>query len=219
MATATPTSRSLLLPLAGSVLGHSLVVLVALSATVLGARCSTHRVLLPDPSIAVSVVQRAETPMTGELEPILPAPVRSGSAIGEKQAFDLEFEGDRQAMLDELERLARVDQLALETQSGVIEEDEEYALYVAAIQQLTRRHFKPLPAISVEHPGIRCVLLVHADMGSGAIVSVEVLQGSGVQAYDESAIAAIDAADRFPLPPPRLRPLFAEGYPLEMRVD
>jgi len=185
--------------------------------------------------------QRAPVPK-GDVAPApepQPAPPPNPSdLVFEKEEAEPEegYEADRQAMLDALMRQQLLDDLdapegkvdrnvtdpnstADETINAAAAHaagDPEVARYKAKISSLMRQHFNPLQAIVSANPEIRCVLMVHADMQSGAIHTVEVFESSGIPAYDEAAKQAAWAVGTFPLPPERFKALFETGYQLNM---
>lgn len=243
---------SLFLPLGCSVIGHGMMVLLALAVTALSSHCASRPLVEIDRSMEVSIIQKSQTKMPdraqrapvpkGTPEPRpepQPTPTPNPSDLvfeKEDAVVDEGFDADRQAALDALMREAilqdldaaegKVDRNVTDPNSTSDETinaaaaqaagDPEVARYKAKISALMRQQFNPLQAIVTANPDIRCVLMVHADMRSGAITEVEIFESSGVGAYDEAAKQAAWAVGRFPLPPERFKALFETGYQLNM---
>src|SRR5690606_33104174 len=67
--------------------------------------------------------------------------------------------------------------------------------------QLFMKHFHPLAAITQSNPDLVTRIMVRVDPSSGVIRSWEIVEGSGVPAYDAAAERARAARQQIPLPP------------------
>lgn len=142
----------------------------------------------------------------------------------------------RQQVMAELERQRLLDEL-LNAPEGVVDRDAtdpnstsdvaihalgnasrgdpEFARYIAQVQQMFMKHFKPLPAITQANPGLATTLYIRVD-ASGRITAYEVRAASGVPAFDAAAERAVQEVGLIPPPPPKYLPLAAEGYSVQL---
>lgn len=95
--------------------------------------------------------------------------------------------------------------------------DPEFARYVAQVQQIFMKHFRPLAAITQANPNLVTQVSIKVDPGSGRILGWEIAEPSGVPAFDAAAERAVTAVPSIPLPPPKYLPLVAEGYVVNFR--
>lgn len=89
--------------------------------------------------------------------------------------------------------------------------DPEYARWVAQVQQLLMKHFRPLAAVTQGRTDLKCMVTLEVDPATGQILSWEVSQPSGVTAFDSAAERAVQEVATLPLPPEKYRPLLAQG--------
>lgn len=96
--------------------------------------------------------------------------------------------------------------------------DPELARYESEIQQLFMKHFHPLAAITQSNPDLVTRIMVRVDPSSGVIRSWEIVEGSGVPAYDAAAERAVAAVKQIPLPPEAYLGLVEKGYVVNFRA-
>lgn len=96
--------------------------------------------------------------------------------------------------------------------------DPELARYESQIQQLFMRHFHPLAAITQSQPDLVTKVMVRVDPSNGLIKSWEIVESSGVPAYDAAADRAVQAVKQIPLPPAAYMGLVQQGYIVNFRA-
>lgn len=96
--------------------------------------------------------------------------------------------------------------------------DPELARYESQIQQLFMRHFHPLAAITQSNPDLVTKVMVRVDPASGVIQSWQIVESSGVPAYDAAAERAVAAVKQIPLPPAAYLDLVRQGYVVNFRA-
>lgn len=96
--------------------------------------------------------------------------------------------------------------------------DPELARYESQIQQLFMRHFHPLAAITQSNPDLVTKVMVRVDPSSGVIQSWQIVESSGVPAYDAAAERAVAAVKQIPLPPASYLDLVRQGYVVNFRA-
>lgn len=167
------------------------------------------------------------------------APREQSDLVFEKEEAE-ETEGtdtDRQDALDEIERQRMLEQL-MNAPDGTVDRaatdpngtgdvtlnpglnargDPEYAAYIAKVQAIFLQHFQPLGAIVEQNPNLSCKVLVRVDEATMRVLSYEVVQSSGIPAYDAAAERAAAAVTALPPPPERYRSLLADGYTMNFR--
>ncbi|MCB9678846.1 MAG: cell envelope integrity protein TolA [Alphaproteobacteria bacterium] len=93
--------------------------------------------------------------------------------------------------------------------------DPEYVKYILQIQKLFDDQFHPLQSIKDANPGIKCVIHVTVEAGTGRIVRYDVSRPSGNEAWDAAAKRAVEAITAIPLPPEKYRDRMGKGYDIE----
>lgn len=177
-------------------------------------------------------------------EPVQDAPVetpreQSDLVFEKKDAQETKgTDTERQDALDEIERQRMLEQL-MNAPEGKVDRaatdpngtgdvtinpglnamgDPEYAAYVAKVQALFLQHFKPLGAIVEQNPDAVCKVLISVDEATMRVLSFEVVQSSGIPAYDAAAERAAAAVTALPPPPDKYRGLLAGGYTMNFRA-
>lgn len=198
-------------------------------------------VVLPRAERAVpDRAQRAAVQAGSEPAPA-PKPIReSDLTIHKEEAKDAgtsDATRQREAMLAELERQALVENLlapdgavdrdatdpnstsdlALNAMGTASRGDPEFAAYVARVQQIFMKNFRPLAAITRDNAGLVCSVRITVDPANGRILEWAVAKSSGIVAFDAAAERAVQDVGTIPLPPPHYRPLVAEGYEVNFR--
>ncbi|MCB9668202.1 MAG: TonB C-terminal domain-containing protein [Alphaproteobacteria bacterium] len=90
--------------------------------------------------------------------------------------------------------------------------DPEFARYIAQVRARFMEAFHPLQSIRDANPGIRCVIHITVETGTGRIVRFDVTRPSGVDAFDAAAQRAVEAVSSIPLPPEKYRDRMGRGY-------
>lgn len=90
--------------------------------------------------------------------------------------------------------------------------DPEYVRYITRVQTVFTQQFHPLQSIRDANPGLRCVIHVTVEAGTGRIVRFDVTRPSGVEAFDAAARRAVEAVSIVPLPPEKYQHLVGQGY-------
>lgn len=195
------------------------------------------------PKSRLNVPERASVAprLSGEVKPTeapkeLP-PVKESDLVIHKEVPKNEGNTDddrkRQEVLDAIERNRLIEQLmnapegkndrmqtdpngveGLETAviGAAAKGDPEYAKWVARVQRQMMSHFHPLAQGRTD---IKCRVTLQVDPTSGAILGSEVTTPSGVLAFDQAAISAVNADPTIPLPPEKYLPLLADGVTIE----
>jgi hypothetical protein len=103
------------------------------------------------------------------------------------------------------------DAAALAAVSAGAKGDPEYAKWVGKVQQILMQQFKPLAAVTQEHPDLETLVDITMDPTTGQILSYDVTEPSGVASFDQAAERAVQAVPSLPLPPEKYLPLLEEG--------
>lgn len=141
---------------------------------------------------------------------------------------------DAMAMLEQQQReadmaaaLGALDQAATDPNSTTDEgassgnigtpSDPEFARYIGKVRSVFMAKFNPLQAIRDANPGIRCVIHVSVEAGTGRIVRFDVKRPSGNPAFDAAAQRAVESIASIPLPPEKYRDRMEQGYDIEFK--
>ena len=89
--------------------------------------------------------------------------------------------------------------------------DPEYARYVTELADYFNQSFHPLEQIKENNPGIHSIVHVSVD-SSGRIIRSDLVKPSGVTAWDQAALRAVDSITTIPLPPEKYRDRMGQGY-------
>lgn len=95
--------------------------------------------------------------------------------------------------------------------------DPEIVKHLQAVKRLFEANFRPLRTITSANPGLRCRVRVLVDVETGAVLSYEVIAGSGNDSYDRAAESAAAAVPKVPLPPAQFKEKAKEGYIIEFK--
>ena len=174
---------------------------------------------------------------TGQESPIKePPPVKQSDLVVHKEQPEPKPDGNdaearRQELLAKIERERLMEEL-LNAPDGPVDRrqtdpngvegldlavlgaaaqgDPAFARWAGQVQRLMMSHFRPL---TQGRDDLRCRIKIWMDTSSGQIKSWEIVQPSGVLAFDSAAESAVGAVGTLPPPPERFRPLVdAEGF-------
>jgi TonB family protein len=95
--------------------------------------------------------------------------------------------------------------------------DPEYRKYIAKLEALFGKDFKPLETIVRANPDLLCVVqFVVSD--DGTVTGYEIVQGSNNPSFDAAAESAAALVRKIPLPPEKYLPLMSQGYTYKYRA-
>ncbi|MEZ4236113.1 MAG: cell envelope integrity protein TolA [Myxococcota bacterium] len=91
--------------------------------------------------------------------------------------------------------------------------DPELARWVAKVQGILQQHFRPL----TQGKDLVCYVRVGLDPETGQITGSDVVTSSGVIAFDQAALRAVQEMGSVPPPPEKFRPLIAADKGVKVR--